>query len=289
VPISGCTNSSTGILATRALNETIFLENEDNRFLTASKDSRPLSDTHVKSVNGQFTITTGRGPQIASLRFNQVTVNQGTRQDITIIALGFRARTGVANSARATFAGQLEEFASDVNAGQTVSVPLHISPFAWLIERAGALTDDGNLDIVGVVIVAIDRGACPEGPIRNRINKVRTALEQELEAKIARGRLADLKDPASRQRELQDAVKRRLGGPNTWFEDVGADIVCGFNQDEQFKERVIVLVGSDLVPDDTQRGIFNFLSWNQSTSMTLTSVDNSKSWTVQASPLLLAQ
>lgn len=293
VPLSGCSNSSTGILATRAQNETIFIENWDNRLIRASKNSEPQSETHIKSVNGQFTITTGRGPQIASLRFNQVTVNQGSAQDLTIIALGFRARTGVANSARVTFAGRLEEFASDVNAGQTVSVPLYVSPFAWLIERAGALTDDnGNLDILGVVIVGIDRGACPEGPIVDRINTARSALEQELEAKISRGRLADLKDPTSRQRvlnELQEAVKRRLGNSNTWFEDIAEEVGCGFNKDEAFKEKVIVLAGSDFVPDDTQNGVFNFLSWNQNTSVTLTNNDNSKSWTVQASPLLLFQ
>lgn len=292
----GCANSSQGLLATRFQSQTLFLENHDNRYLQANKNSSNMQEIHVSSVDGQFSLTTGKGPMIASLSLNQVTVNQGVRQDITIISLGFRARVGAPGSARVTWSGRLDEFASDVNAGETVPIPPFISPHAWLIQPSDRLSENnGNVDIMGAAIVGIDRGACPEGPIRNRVNSVRTALEQELETKISQGSLTDLKDPPTRQRiltELQDAVKQRLGGnpsspPFSWLEDIGTEVVCGFNQDEQLKEKSLVLIGSEIVPDDPPNDVFNFNNWSQTINISISSRNNSKNWTIQGTRSLL--
>jgi len=293
-----CSGNTTGMLATRFQSETLFFENSGNQLLRSSKISGSMSDTHVRSVNGQFTITTGQGPQIASLRFDQATVINGTGQDLTIITLGFRARIGMANTAHVTIAGGLDEFATNVNAGQTVSIPFHVSPFAWLIQPAERLLEDnGNLDIVGATIVGLERGNCPEGPIRDRINEVRVALEQELEAKIAQGRLSELRDIATRQRildEIQTAVKQRLSGTPgdpvlSLFDRLVTEAGCAFNEDEQFVERVIVLLGSVAVPDDPPSSVFNFNSWNQAArlNITLSSKDSTQQWRVEGTRLLL--
>jgi hypothetical protein len=287
-PDPSCGNSSAGILASRLQGTNLFFENNDNRYLRVSRSSSPLAETHVRSLHGQFAMAVGRGPQIAALRLDQITVERGDDQDITLITLGFRARVGVAHSAHVAVASRLDEFASDVDAGTTVPVPPQVSPFGWIVQRADRLLeDDGQLDVLGAVVVGLERGNCPEGPIHDRIEEVRGVLEQLLNEKIAGGRLADLRDTANRQRvltELQAEVKRRLSGsPSTFFEDVGTSFACAFNRDEQFQEKVVVLLGG-LVPDDPPTNVFKLDTGEPSAALgpiVLRSQDGSEQWRVQ--------
>ena len=278
-----CSNTSTGVAATRFEGKTLYLENFDNRFLRTSIDGAAFADTNAVAPIGVFDVTAGPGPQIAGLRLLGVEVFQGEGQDVSVVTLGFQARVGRPGSANVWNSGRLSEIAVELDVGERVTPPPWVSPNAWLFDQAERLLDeDGQLDIMGAVVVGIERGNCPTGPIVSRLQEVRNALAIELESKIAGGTLGELRDPTSRQAVLDSmvtAVKGRLGdGSTSFWEDLG----CGFNVDEALQERVVVLLGG-FVPDDPPNNVFRLKPEEPSTiqpALRLRSRDGDEEWRV---------
>jgi hypothetical protein len=248
--VSGCSNSSTGIFATRLRGDMIFLENFNNQLLSVQTSSRAMSNSHVKGLINQFAVVPGPGPQIAGLRFDQLTINRGSDQNVMMITLGFRVRVGVPNSAHVTFADWPEEFVQDLDAGHTAPIPAHVSPFAWQVERAVNLNqDDGQIDILGVAVVGLDHGDCPTSGIVSSVNQSRAALETALEQNMARGRLADLKDPSTRQRVISRVRQQVQGGGSSGiFSSLLETVGCLFNHDDRFNDSEIVMLGIGGLP-----------------------------------------
>ena len=205
----------------------------------------------------------------------EINVIKGTGEDITIVELGLFARIGVSNTASVTIAGRLGRAASDVDQGRTVSLLPYFSPFAWLVKEPEHLKeDDGNLDIMGAVIVGIERGNCPEGAIIDSLNDIREALEQAFELNISQGRWAEFKDPITREKivdNIKASLKQPLGSglqasPTDpyYFHKLIAFTVseafkvigCRFNVDKPYKEHIVIILGG-IVGEDKDNSIFS--------------------------------
>lgn len=250
-PNIGCSNSSTGLGATRLDGADLAFENWDNRFLQISRSHTRMTPASLVQLRNDFTLAVGPGPQLAAVRLDNLTVVDGDGQDLTLMVWGFHVRVNEPGTASATF-GSLDEFATDVDRPATVSVPGYVSAPGWLIGPALNVVDDatGKLDVAGALIVGLERGNCPSSRILATAEAVRTALAAQLETRIAQGTLAVLRDTAQRRMTFEaiaNDIKSQLGGTTS---GIARAFGCAFNEDEQLKERTVTLVGTYLVDDE---------------------------------------
>jgi hypothetical protein len=307
-PGQRCSNSSAGQLVTRFGNHTLFYDNFSMLpNLIVSVDAGPLGDLHIVDTVGAPSVTTGGGPQLAWLNLDQIAVANGSGQNLTLVTLGFKARIGVANSAHVAWPAwygsnnhRLDQFARR-SASSIADVPPHDSPYAWFVTPATNLTQpQGQLDVMGAVVIGIDRGGCPEGPILNAIEQARAAFEASLNARLVTTPITTLQMPAQ-AKAVFDGIKadvaRRLGGspggggPIDWLkgavDSFGKFVVCdvinslGGGVDEQLNPASIVLLGTAFASDDPPNETFALSTRSAPLSpLLLQNDDHSKQWIV---------
>jgi hypothetical protein len=298
-----CSNSATAMMTTVFNGHTLVFENFDNQFLRVSVDVAPFSDTHVDAVNGRGTITVGGGPPVAWLHFNQVDVARGSGQNLVLITLGFHARVGgAAGNARVTRTGRILDFPPRASAGGSAVIPADDSPLAWFVQPSLNPTQtNGQVDIMGAVVIGLDRGGCPAGPINDRVEQARSAFKASLDANLVTTPLSVLRDPvqakAAFERIKADVMQRLGGNPDSgviaWLngavDSVGRFVVCnvvsgGGGVDEQFSPAAIVLIGNPAVADDPMSETFA-LNPNIPAAplppLLLQNADRSKQWLVR--------
>jgi hypothetical protein len=276
VPAPDCGNIPEEMVSLRYKGRDLVLTNVGDAAVFVSTDGAPLVETHFVRPLGRISYAAGPGPMLATFRLDRVRVIAGVRQDITIVSLGFHVRVGQPNSARVVYTGQLREFASDLGVGQEAAIPPLVSPTGWVVRRsAGSLAGAGSVDLMGGVEIGIDRGACPEGAVRDRVGAARTAFETALNLHLATATSGDLVNAATRNARIariQCEVVATLEGrspascaisppppmtaarpvdvlfdavANTLANDFWTNVGCGFNIDEQFDPAAIVFIGTD--------------------------------------------
>ena len=282
LPTPSCGNTSTGVSAVRFNGVDLFIVNFDNRFLRTSVGGAALEDTHALAMNGRPSIAIGPGPRLASLRFDRVSIEGEGGQDVSIATIGLKVRIGSAGSARAAYSGQLVEFATDLDTGEQAPIPAIVSPNAWLVKATPAqeLTQPGaQVDLVGAIAIGIERGNCPEGPIRAKLHEARSAIELSMNRHLATADLVALQD-ANRRNAIVGLVKceveKSVAGedpaqcssappastsgvldaigdilsvvPNA-VGDFFVSLACAFNKDEQLAPADVLGVASTFFPE----------------------------------------
>jgi hypothetical protein len=281
-PTPACGNSSTSVSTARLNGSDLYLVNFDNRYLRASIAGAALQDTHVLQVDGRPSIAIGPGPRLAALRLDRVTIEGDGGQDVSIAAIGLKVRIGAEESARATYSGQLVEFATDLDTGEQAQIPAIVSPTGWLIKATTAqqLTQPGaQVDLVGAIVIGIERGDCPEGPIRAKLHEARSAIEASLNRNLATADVLALQDASRRDAivgRVQCEVLKSIAGedpatcssappvPSSGFLDAVGKILsvvpntvgdffvslaCAFNRDEQLAPAEVLGVASTFFPE----------------------------------------
>lgn len=285
--IPSCGNINTELASLSFRNHNLALMNVENRVLEVADNNTTLLETHFYNPIGGISYAIGPGPQLAAMRLDSARVSLGSGQDLTIVALGYHVRIGEPGSARVTYSGQLREFATDIDSGTTVTVPPLVSPFAWITDYPEDPTaEDGKFDIMGAIHIGIERGDCPDGPIRDEVEHARASIETAMNRHLATASTAALIDEQTRDATVALVtceVEQTLRGGNpavcsapppsgngdgislgeifvgtfegfgNWVADgIGSTIrslACGFNEDEQFEPTNIMFVNWGLFPE----------------------------------------
>ena len=277
VPSPTCGNAPARSTALSLHGDELFLMNQDNRQVNVSRNGGPLVETHLGSAQDRVSYVVADGPRLAALHLDELTVERGDGSDLTLVSLGFQVRVGRTGSARVSFP-TLREFATDVPVGSTVAIPHDVSPYAWRIEPPPVALEepDSELDVAGVILVGIERGSCPTGPIVDRLGEARDAIQAAMNDHLASASTQALLDEDQRDEAVALVtckVERQLAGQDpgvctgtvdgesldawdVWaltFAPLGraatsslTDLACGFNQDEQLSEAVILFLGTPL-------------------------------------------
>jgi hypothetical protein len=277
----GCGNTLTAVLAGRFNGRDLFFANVDNRFLQVAGADGSFQDTHAIGIDRRPALAVGGGPPLAALHLDRLRVEGEGGQDVTLVSLGFRVRIGEPASARVSFSGQLLEFATELDRGEEVGVPAMVSPFAWTVAPDLNLNSpSGRVDLLGSIEIGIERGDCPEGPIRDKVNEARAAIESALNRHLATASVQALSDANTRDATigrvqcevekslagedvapcsgappapagtLLDGLVRILTAPVRFVATLVADFltsaVCGFNEEDQLEPVAVLMLGTFL-------------------------------------------
>lgn len=262
-----CTSSTDYQVATRVQGENIILENPRNEFMAATKDSLIRERINVYGAIDKSVVASGPGPQLASVKLNRVSVEVGSGHDLDVPTLGFRVRVGEPGSARVTLK-LTGEFAVGVDSGESRQYPLAAQPYAWIVKPPERLLDDdGHIDILGVVVIGIERGDCPYENIIAEIEVARESLREELEVNIAQAQLSILMDPTNRELILEKIENRVIGSMEQGSLSLAESFIgCGLNEDQALDPDYLLLYGSELAPQDPEKNIFRLYSSRPSDS-----------------------
>jgi hypothetical protein len=295
--------------------------NYDNRLVSVSVNGGRPQDTHFQLPLGRISMTVGPGPMLAAFHLDHSTVVAGVRQDMTIASLGYHVRVGQPGSARVAYLGQLIEFASDRNVDEGSDIPQVVSPPAWIVHQAVDLQQPtGRLDVMGGVQIAIDRGACPEGPIKDKLFEARAALENAMNRHLASASTKDLLDDTKRDAVtalIRCEVQRTIEGGNPatctpgptsgaqsvldalasvfsaaanaigdFFTSAVTEVACGFNQDQQLDPADILIVGTQFFGEaNSPRTAYRIDPGTPSRPLdpfTVRTADGSKNWSIRS-------
>ena len=207
------------------------------------------------TANGRPAVTRGGGQAFLDLRLTRVTIereNEGNGDDPYFLTFWFRSRVGRPGSTRVVWCDandlNLNGVGNNVHPPQTRDIPPRMGSHAWIVEPAAdALQPNAQVDVMGVVAVAVESDACPLNSVRDTARQVRGLLQTEIENLIARGTIASLSDQQQFRRDIQratDNVERALDGNSLL-----SFIACTTDREDHVDDKIVVIVGTQLLND----------------------------------------
>ncbi len=237
------------------------------------------------ALNG-LGLTRGRGRAMASFSLDSVTVTRAQERsgdEPYFLVYSFHSRVARPGSTRVHWSGALEKVGDDLGDGDMRPIPPAMGSTAWTIEPARDLVDNtnGQVDIMGAVIVAIEEDGCPDSGVAARARQAETVIAGAIESLIAGGTLGTLLNQSSRNAAVAAAttsVRNSLGGGSGFKSFFG----CATDRDDQIQDRIVLFVGTELFTEDPSMRTFRIDPTRPTLPISLTFTDPDTTWTVAA-------
>ena len=202
----------------------------------------------ASNFDGRVIILDDGSSEVWTFRLREVVISdplESGGDEPFFLLFGFRSRVDDPGSTSVVWRGALQRVSENHKCCRPVSIPELMGSFSW--SNINSTEEDlsrGGPDVIGAVVVAMEKEGCPWGSIRDKVLEVRKQLEQEIENLIARGDLGDIVlNPDEFERDLAEA-ERRISDQEAdsgILDELGSIIACGLGGGKP------VMIGSHVV------------------------------------------
>jgi hypothetical protein len=161
------------------------------------------------------------------------------------IVIGFRSRFNTPNSTSAFWSGALDdEWAEGVDDGSKKNIPADMGRVSFQNVNRLSLNEilqGERAEVVGALAIAVESDSTPWGTIRDMMNGLKRAVEQETKH-LVEGGILDRNNPNKAKEDIEQAIKNVKNSADTSF---WTAVESFFDADDIIEHHVFVFAATD--------------------------------------------